>query len=198
MGLLYIFPDSLDDDKHCLTDKQSQKLEITSYPLPLIFYGYYLAIILTLIPMYYLVHKYLSQILNGENALFIDKIMAYLVYGVFIFIILAGWVMLSFKKKIVIDTKKNILHLKYEFSKLFSWKKLFAFDQSTLFEVFCNNPNPNMAKIKNEQQMAKFFNTGYFELNMIVNNKKICIDRSNQKRDLIKLKEMILCWIQKP
>lgn len=188
MGLLYVFPDSIDDSEHVKLEENT--LCITSYSLPYIFYGYFAGVLIVLVTMYALIHNGLDQLLQYQDP--IDIFLAYSVYGVGILIFLTGIFLLTFKKSIIIHNT-NHLQINYKALGITFFKKSIEIENHFQWIISKLEPTPNVAKVQNDPAMARHFNKGYFELQCIdvKNNRAFRIDRSNQKRDLTKLLEII-------
>lgn len=189
MGLLYVFPDNSND---AFVKKIDNKIFLRSYPLPNIFYGYYFAICIVLVVMYIVIKAPLSKLLENSS-MWIDYSIVYGVYTVALMIIVFGLFMLQFKKIISVDYSKNNLHIRYCILGIaYRHKIIKNIDLTNRLEVYAKDSTPNIAKIKNQEEMAGHFNRGYFEL--VYNDPKkgrIFLDRSNQKKDLVKLKKII-------
>ena len=186
MGLLYQMPVSeIEADR---VEINQQTLLVKSYGLPLIFWGYLLAILSVIFIMFVAIKDPISKVISGEDA--INRFLGYGVSATLIFIPIFLLAFFFYEKVI----SKNDVHLKIT-HKIF-WLpfrstriNLKAKDSFTL-EHFLDSPN--MARIQKVDEMRAFENRGYFELFAITSEDKLIrIDRSSQRKELIKLKDFL-------
>jgi hypothetical protein len=185
MGLMYITPNSTDDP---LVLQQQDVLEVRSYGLPLIFWGYYIAFLVTLFALAFASYNPWKKLLLTN-----DPLNMMICYSLAIIVIGIPFVCLAFflYQKVIVRTKSQlilkhaILHLPYKVKKI----KL-----SDISDIVIRKQldSPNMAKIANNPEFRGFQNKGYFVLEAETQQKKkIVIDRSSSKVDLEKLKDIL-------
>lgn len=189
MGLMYLLPteDSPEEIAGGRVEINNQTLILKSYGLPMIFWGYLAAILIVVGAMALVSQSIIHKMLTYNDPSL--TLLAYLVQTIFILgpITLLGF---YFYEKHLI---KNISELKIThrvfFIPLIS-KKL-QLDASDSFAIEHFMDSPNIAKMQNKDELRGFENKGYFELKAIVKGKKIVIDRSSRKADLVKIKDLL-------
>jgi len=186
MGLLYVFPVSLDETE--FAEKKETKITLKTYGLPYIFWMYALAIIIALIFLFIggkePVLKYI-QIGDDLDALLGYSLLGFL--GLLPVIILGFF---FFEKRIVKDGLSITMEYRVFGVKVFSEKFLMAKENALFVDTFLDSPN--IARMKANQENLGFQNKGYFILWLITDNgKKIALDRHSRKADLLKLQNML-------
>ena len=192
MGLIYIFPVSIEDSDRTEiinSDAESSQKTIVlkTYGLPMIFWGYLAAILIVVATMWLasksIIHKLFSFNDPGLSAL------AYLVQYTLILmpIILLGF---FFYEK---ELRKSGVELKLVYKVFFIpfFSKKIILDSDTAFSVDHFMDSPNIAKIHNKIELKNFENKGYFELHAISKGKSVLIDRHSRKADLLKIKDLL-------
>ena len=176
MGLLYQMPVSeIEADR---VEINQQTLLVKSYGLPLIFWGYLLAILSVIFIMFVAIKDPISKVISGEDA--INRFLGYGVSATLIFIPL-----FLLKNDVHLKITHKIFWLPFRSARI----NLKAKDSFTL-EHFLDSPN--MARIQKVDEMRAFENRGYFELFAITSEDKLIrIDRSSQRKELIKLKDFL-------
>ncbi len=185
MGLMYIFPteDSEIEIIGGRVENTNNKLILKTYGLPMIFWGYLIAIFIVLFTMALVTKNILLKMLSYND--FFLNLLAYLVLFLFIFgpIILLGF---YFYEKILIKEKKDLI-IKHRIFFMTILTKKIQLDQNDAFVVEHFLDSPNVAKTKNSPDLRGFENRGYFELKALTQGKKLTIDRSSRKIDLEKM-----------
>lgn len=190
MGLLYIMPVSEDEiDRVEVIESEGSKLvHVKSYGLPLIFWGYLLAILSVIFIMAIAIKGPLEAVLSGEDQ--INKILGYIVLSI-LFITPTALIAFFFYEKVISKSGKDLV-ITHKVFWLPVWKKnlILKDAQALTLEHFLDSPN--MARIQNRDEMKGFANKGYFELFAILENQKLVrIDRSSQRYELTKLKDFL-------
>jgi hypothetical protein len=186
MGLLYVFPVSLEEKG--FAEVENKTLILKTYGLPYIFWGYALAI-LTMIFFMFLAVKdpVLKLIALG------DETDATLGYGFLAFIGCLPIILFSFffyEKRIVKNEKT--LSLEYRVFGLKVFSENFVMADNDAFAIDPYLSSPNMARIKGGDETVGFQNKGYHTLTLNTHDgKKILIDRHSRKADLIKMLELL-------
>ncbi len=186
MGLLFQMPVEHNelDDRIKTTDKE---LRIRSYGLPMIFWGYLLAIFAVLFFMILAIKDPLYRAYQGPDE--INKVIALLVFAI---LTLAPIILLSvyfYEKEIHLQGDELTISHKVFFIPLRSMKIKLTQD-SLYLEHYLESLN--VAAQEKKQGMAGFENRGYYKL-MIrdSNNKGHLVDRNSRRGEMRKLKELI-------
>jgi len=186
MGLLYQMPVS--EQEADRVEINDQTLLVKSYGLPLIFWGYLLAILSVVAIMVVAIKDPISKVIAGEDA--INRLLGYGVSATLIIIPLFLLAFFFYEKVI----SKSDIHLKVT-HKVFwipfkSTRINLRSKDSFTLEHFLDSPN--MARIQKIDEMRAFENRGYFELFAITSDDQLIqIDRSSQKKELVKLKDFL-------
>jgi hypothetical protein len=186
MGLMYQFPNDLDDHQHII--RLENTVTIRTYGLPPIFWGYLAAILLIYTMMMIGISDPLSKLATMPET--IDQIIFYVVLSFLTLFPIVAIGFFFYEKNIITDQKQmKILH------KLFFIpiaKKELALDQYH-FQIEHFLDSPNMARMHTKEEMKGFENKGYFQLIAVhkTNNSRLHIDRSSRKIDLDKLKTIL-------
>jgi len=189
MGLMYIFPtdDSELEIIEGRVEKKNNKIILKTYGLPMIFWGYLIAILIVVGSMALVTKSIIITMLN-YNDIFLN-LLAYAVLFLFIGgpIILLGF---YFYEKIIIKEKNElIIHHRIFYIPIITKTIVLDSNQSFVIEHFLDSPN--MAKTKNSPDLKGFENKGYFELKGISKGEKVFLDRSSRKIDLEKLSGLL-------
>jgi hypothetical protein len=185
MGLLYLFPVSEDETDY--VEKSDNLIIVKSYGLPLIFWGYALAIISVIAFMALASASVIQKLLSMPSS--IDHSLAYLLLFTLIIIPLSLISFFFYEKKII--KTANELSLVYSLFKLPFYQKKYPLSEDHLFQITNHLDSPNVAKIRNLPQERGFQNKGYFQLFLITDNKQVFIDRCSKKIDLEKLQKLL-------
>lgn len=185
MGLLYQLPVEVNSADEQVSIHNG-KLTIKSYGLPMVFWGYLLAILTVIFFMFLAIKGPLTKLYYTDDP--INKLLSVIVFITItaVPVVLTGF---YFYEKVItkINSELTITH------RLF-WIPFFN-KKIELEELVSNHfiDSPNMAKIKNAPEMKGFQNRGYFELYAVEKNskKKILIDRNSRSLEIKKLKELL-------
>lgn len=193
---MYIFPTSDDQNDDRVIVTQDKKIILKTYGLPMLFWGYLLAIVAVIAVMYLASHAVILKLLSYQD----DPTLVFLGLLVKYTLILSPIVLLGFffyEKNII---KKELeLTIIYKVFFLTFWKKSYQLKSKESFIVHHFLDSPNMAKLRKQQGLVApgvdlnhFENKGYFEL-LVLNNKdqQQVIDRHSRKIDLLKIKETL-------
>ena len=185
MGLLYIMPKNKKEITQ--VEYKTQTTKIKTYPLPSVFWLYFLIVCIITFTMLQVSLPLISKLLNSEDT--IDTIIAMLTILALAIIPLAGLIFLFYKKEIIIFRSKESIQIKScVFSVPFHSKKI---DIKAL-EIKHFLSSPNMAKIQDSPSTKAFENRGHFLLEAIdKKGNKYLIDRHTNKADLVGLKNLI-------
>lgn len=192
MGLVYIFPVSIEESdrteiKSSEVDPAQKTLILKTYGLPMIFWGYLVAIFVVIGAMWLASHSAINKLLSYP-----DMSLEALAYLVRFTLILAPVLLLTFffyEKQLSKSGKELRLKFKVFFIPIYS-RKIFL-DAADAFSVDHFMDSPNVAKIHNKAELKQFENKGYFELHAMSGGKSILVDRHSRKADLIKIKELL-------
>ncbi|MBA2403747.1 MAG: hypothetical protein H0V66_03165 [Bdellovibrionales bacterium] len=186
MGLLYVFPVSLEEKD--FAEVKDQTLTLKTYGLPYIFWGYATAILMIIFFMFLAIKAPVLKLASLG-----DETDAFLGYSLLSLIGISPIVLFSFffyEKRIV--KKANALILEYRIFaiKVFSEHYIPAEKDTYTIEPFLSSPN--QARINGGDDGAGFQNKGYFKLSLKTQDgKNILIDRHSRKADLVKLSELL-------
>lgn len=187
MGLLYILPVSTDEMDR-VEIKPDSTLVLKSYGLPLLFWGYLAGSFTIFLAMYIGVKDPIVALYNTPDPL--NKTLALICAATLIIIPLTLLGFFFYEKRVI----KNQRSLKIEHYVF--WIKIYSknhqLKENTGFSIEHFMDAPNMAKMSGDPELRGFQNKGHFELYAQNDqSKKILIDRSSRKADLVKLKEFL-------
>lgn len=190
MGLLYVFPVSLEETG--FADIKDEQLTVRTYGLPYIFWGYATACILIIFFMFLAIKAPVLKLIELG-----DDTDAMLGYSLLSFIgMLPVFILAYFFYEKRITRKGNVLGMEYRVFglKVFSEKFQLETNDSLVVEPFISSPN--LARMKGGEETAGFQNKGYFVLWLKnPDGNKILIDRHSRKTDLLKLRELLTLTI---
>ena len=185
MGLMYIFPTSIEESDR--TEVISKSIVLKTYGLPMVFWGYLAACLVVVGTMWLasgpIIHKLLTYDDPGL------KILAYIVRYTLLLtpVLLLGF---FFYEKQLIKSERE-LKIVFKVFYLTVYTKKILLDMSDALSVDHFMDSPNMAKIYNKAELKLFENRGYFELHGMSDGKIILIDRHSRKADLLKIKDLL-------
>jgi hypothetical protein len=186
MGLLYIMPIDLDEVDRIRVNEES--LLLKSYGLPLIFWGYLAAVLVVIFAMGIAILAPLQKLFETGDPL--NQALVIMCALTLIGVPL-GFIFLFFLE-IRLEKKKDILKKSYHLLGLPFFYKKIQLDNQKPFEIVHHMDSPNIAKLDGDEELRGFQNKGYFVLIAInKNDKRIWIDRSSRKVDLVKLKGLL-------
>jgi hypothetical protein len=186
MGLLYVFPVSLEEKD--FVEIKDQTITLKTYGLPYLFWGYATAAIMVILIMFLAVKAPVLKLISlGDET---DEMLG---FGLLVFIGILPIFILSlffYEKRIVKNNKA--ISLEYRF---FGIKVLSRIFVPAAEETFVINPylsSPNRARIEGGDESTGFQNKGYFTLRLnTLDGRNVLIDRHSRKADLIKLAELL-------
>lgn len=188
MGLLFQFPNQLNDLDDRIAVESDKKLVLKTYGLPWIFWGYYVAVLVVLFFMYLAIRGPIESIFKSGDAINIG--LAYLAIAVMLGIALFGLAMLFYEK--VLIKHGTLLSITHKVFWLPIWKTTYKLTSQEAVELAHFMDSPNMARIKHEKGFEAFENRGYFEVIIICEKRgKVAIDRHSQKHDIKKFIELL-------
>ncbi len=186
MGLLFQMPVEHNelDDRISLRNNQ---LRIRSYGLPMIFWGYLLAIFSVLFFMVLAIKEPLSRAYHGE-----DEINQMIAIAVSAILTLTPLVLLSayfYEKELILEGDQLIIAHKIFFIPVRKFRVKIA-SESLYLEHYLESLN--VAAQEKKDGMAGFENRGYFKL-MIKDDKgnTYLVDRNSRRGEMRKLKEFL-------
>lgn len=186
MGLIFQTPVELNelDDRIQVIDG---KLILRTYGLPMIFWGYLLAILGVMFFMILAIKGPLMTILRGDD--FINMILGICVLFLFIFGPLTLMAFYFYEKEI--SKKGEALLVRHKvFFIPFRTHTVSLKDQEIVLEHFLDSPNK--AALEPKAGMKGFENKGYFKLiAKSKTGKNILIDRNGRRGEMKKLKTLL-------
>ena len=184
MGLLYIMPKSEKESTQVFQEKD--ELRLVSYPLPLIFWGYFFILSIIILSMAITVSTFISKLLGSEDI--INKLLGIITLITLLGIPLIALCFLFYKKEFTVSKANKVLRIKHSVFWI------------TIKRENIPNPDlhvshylssPNMAALKNDSDKKPFQNRGHFVLSTKHQGKTKVIDRHTNKADLNGLKTLI-------
>lgn len=191
MGLMVLFPVSEEEtdriDIH--TNKENQKkITLKSYGLPMIFWGYLLAIFTVIFVMALAIKGPIVSLYETK-----DSINQMISIAALVTLISIPSVCLAFffYEKQIVKSGRELAIIHKVFWIPFVTKK-FILKENDSFLVGHFMDSPNVAKMQAKPELRGFENKGYFELFLInEEGRKIFLDRHSRKIDLEKIKELL-------
>jgi hypothetical protein len=186
MGLLYVFPVSMEEKD--FVEVSDQKITLKSYGLPYLFWGYAFAILLMVFFMFLAIKAPVLKLIQlGDET---DALLGYALLTFLGMIPLFLLAFFFFEKRII--KTKEILRLEYRIYGLKVFSETFSPSAEAPFSVAPFLSSPNLARINGDQEASGFQNKGYFVLWLLTaEGKKINIDRHSRKADLLRLEELL-------
>lgn len=183
---MYVFPAT--EEEIDRIDQKNDQITLKSYGLPLIFWGYLIALLGVIFVMFVAIKNPLLKVLNSPDP--INKILAIAVFALLIGLPIILLCFYFYEKRI--NKNKNILSIgHYIFGIKIKTKKI-ELKENTSIEVRHLLSTPNVAKQKGDEELRGFQNKGYFQLLAInIKGEEIFVDRHSRKADLIKIKELL-------
>jgi len=191
MGLLFIMPatEQETDRVAIISDAGKKKIILKSYGLPLIFWGYLLAILALIAVMFLIIQSALFKLMNGSDLL--NSLLAIVVFSCLLGLPMT-LIAFFFYEKWIIKSATTITVIHKVFGLTCKKKHLQLKNHDSLM-VAHHLASPNMAKLKNEQGTRGFQNQGYFQLLAeLSNGTTVFIDRHARAAELKKIKELLI------
>jgi hypothetical protein len=186
MGLLYVFPVSL-EEKDFVAIKD-HRLTLKTYGLPYIFWGYAVAVLIVILFMFLAIKAPVLKLISlGDET---DSLLGYtfLTFMGFLPIIILSF--FFYEKRII--KSADVITLEYRFFGLKVFSENFTPADQDPYHIGPYLSSPNIARLKNEESSEGFQNKGYFVLWLNTKaGKRIAIDRHSRKVDLVKLEELL-------
>ena len=194
MGLMYIFPVTDNTDEDDRTEIRDSKLILKTYGLPMIFWGYLVAIMFVMLMMWLASKAAIAKLLSYDE----DPTLLFLGHLVQWSLILTPLVLLAFFFYEKVIAKKGVeLVITHKIFFLPFYKKTYKLSSQDSLSVNHFMASPNMAKLRasqglSDESLKHFENKGYFELCIKTDKRpSISIDRHSRKADLIKLRDLL-------
>lgn len=186
MGLMYVFPVSVEETDFVI--KKDNTLTLKSYGLPYIFWIYAFCSVLVVFFMFLAVKAPVLKLIELG-----DETDATLGCALLSFIGLTPVLIFSFffyEKRIIKAGEFIAMEYRLFGIKVFSEKFLLESSDHLIIESFLSSPN--VARMNESPESAAFQNKGYFTLFIETSEgKKIILDRHSRKADLEKLKNLL-------
>ncbi len=186
MGLLYVFPVSMEETDFVVT--KDNTLTLKTYGLPYIFWIYALCVIAVIVFMFLAIKDPVLKLITLG-----DDTDATLGYALLAFISLLPLSILGFffyEKRITRQGEK--LRLIHRIFGITVFSEMFTLDRAEALSVDPFLTSPNVARMNGNGDNLGFQNKGYFVLWLTdASGKKIALDRHSRKADLEKLKSLI-------
>ena len=186
MGLLYVFPVSLEEEG--FAEVKNDTMTLKTYGLPYIFWGYATAILIVIFFMFFAVKSPVLKLISLG-----DETDALLGYSLLTFIgslpiIIFGF--FFYEKRII--KKHDMLSLEHRIFGIKVFSESFRPDEKNPFSIEAFLDSPNLARIRGGNETTGFQNKGYHILWLnTADGKRINVDRHSRKADLIKLEELL-------
>jgi len=186
MGLLYAFPTSLAETDHVIQKPGS--ITLKSYGLPYLFWLYALVILTLYTMLAVIIWEPLQKLMEIGNAT--DQTLGFVFISLLILAPLAFLAFFFYEKRIISKDSQITIEHRLFFFKVKSYRYEFS-KEHLVVKHFVDSPN--MARIKDDRTLRAFYNQGYHELTLSIDNEtQVFIDRNSRKNDLEKLKELIV------
>tara|TARA_X000000950_G_C13901312_1_gene655039 strand:+ start:1067 stop:1618 length:552 start_codon:yes stop_codon:yes gene_type:complete len=166
--------------------QEKDNLKLVSYPLPLIFWGYFLILSIIILSMAITVSTFISKLLGSEDI--INKLLGVITLVSLLGIPLIALCFLFYKKEFTLSKKDKILCIKHYVFRIVIKKEII---QDPELYVSHYLSSPNMAALDNDSERKAFQNRGHFILTAKHKSEMKVIDRHTNKADLNGLKKLI-------
>lgn len=186
MGLLYVFPVSLEETD--FAEKKHNDLVLKTYGLPYIFWIYAFCSVAVVFFMFLAIKAPVLKLVELG-----DDVDATLGYSLLTFIGLVPVMIFSFfffEKRII--KGHGFLTLEYRLYGLNVFSKKYQLEPQDFLSIDSYLSSPNVARMKNHEEGLGFQNKGYFVLWLKTKEgKRVQLDRHSRKADLEKLKNLL-------
>jgi len=184
MGLMYVFPVSVDETDFVKIEKTPEKITLKSYGLPYIFWAYAAAAMLMVFFMFLAVNAPIQKLIElGDE---VDVMLGYSLFGFLALIPLTTFAFFFYEKRII--KEKNQISLIYRIYGIPVFTEKFPLKDDSDLSVEHFMDSPNVARMKGGEEAVGFQNKGYFILWLkTADGKRIILDRHSRKSDLEKL-----------
>lgn len=168
---------------------EGHKIILKSYGLPLLFWGYLLAILALILIMGLSSQSIILKMLNYD-----DPVLNFLGYMTAATLILIPLILVAafFYEKFIIK-EKNSLEVWHRLFFICFIKKKYQLNENDQFSVDHFMDSPNVAKIKGDKSSRGFYNRGYYILSLKSSSRpEVILDRHSHQEDLEDLKKLLL------
>jgi hypothetical protein len=189
MGLMYIYPTDIEDSDRTRVSGE-QRIELRTYGLPYVFWGYFAAISIVVLAMFLVSNDPLQKLIQTGDT--INIILGYTVYATLAFVPLSCLILLFLEKRMIKTRDQISLKVKLAFIPLYSKtiKLKTNGEESLVIKHYLESPN--VAKMQSNPDLRGFENKGYYELYAItVQDREVRIDRHSRKADLVKIRSLL-------
>ncbi len=186
MGLMFVTPkDEKETDRVSVINKE---VTLKSYGLPMIFWGYLAAILTVILAMSLAIKEPVVRLYETGDS--INKTLA---ISVIITIVgLVTFLLCFYFYEKFISKKGDQLRLTHRVFWIPVVNFKYELENNSSFEVKHFMDSPNVARMRGEQSLKGFENRGYFQLfAKCKDGREILVDRSSQKKDLVKTMELL-------
>ena len=183
---MFIFPkDEKEQDRISVDDGA---ITLKTYGLPMIFWGYLAAVLTVIFAMTLAIQGPLYKLYQMDDA--INKLLAVSVVMTILAIVLFLLCFFFYEKFIIKkDMNIEVIHRIFWMPII---KKDYTLKSNNDFSVKHYLDSPNVAKLRGESSLKGFENRGYFQLFFTDSRgQEVLLDRSNQKRSLVQMKELL-------
>ena len=183
---MFIMPVS--EDERDRVHVKDDAINLKSYGLPLIFWGYLAAALSVIFLLFIAIKEPMFKMMRSD-----DEINIFMAYVVFLTIIGIPLVTLGFYfYEKTITKKQNTLTITHKVFWLPLLQKKYELQNSNSFLIDHYLDSPNMAKIHGDKEMRAFQNQGHYQLFLIdKEDKHVLLDRHSRKADLKKIIELL-------
>jgi len=186
MGLMYIFPNDINDTEHVIL--KDGTVTLRTYGLPPLFWGYGAAILTMIIILTLSIWGPLEKLLSYN-----DQVNNLIGYSLISFLIALPVTLISFffyEKNITKNHNELTITHKLFFMKIS--QKNYQLLENIPFEIKHYLDTPNMARMHDLKELKGFANKGYFVLMANIKGQvQFQIDRSSRKIDLEKMAKIL-------
>ncbi|WP_127717669.1 hypothetical protein [Halobacteriovorax sp. HLS] len=190
MGLMYMFPVSEDEQDRIdfVNTGSTKSIVLKTYGLPLVFWGYLIAILAVIGAMYLAVQGPIRKLIETGDS--INIYLAYTVQATLIILPLT-LIALYFYEKLITKSKESLI-ITHRVFWIPIWKKVIELKDSDSVEINHFMDSPNVAKMRKDASMKGFENKGYYELYATNSkNQSIFVDRHSRKADMVKMRDLL-------
>jgi hypothetical protein len=186
MGLLYVFPISLEEEDFVV--KGPESLTLKTYGLPYLFWGYAFAVLAVILFMFLAVKAPILKLVElGDDT---DALLGHSLLGFILGLPVVLFSFFFYEKRIVKAGPRISMEHRLFRVKVFS--ETFELDGQKPFEIAPYLSSPNVARMKGSEESVGFQNKGYFILWITTSSgKRYALDRHSRKVDLQKLQELL-------
>ncbi len=185
-----MFPVSEDEQDRIdfVNTGSTKSIVLKTYGLPLVFWGYLIAILAVIGAMYLAVQGPIRKLIETGDS--INIYLAYTVQATLIILPLT-LIALYFYEKLITKSKESLI-ITHRVFWIPIWKKVIELKDSDSVEINHFMDSPNVAKMRKDASMKGFENKGYYELYATNSkNQSIFVDRHSRKADMVKMRDLL-------